>query len=53
MSRENLAIWRIECGKLAEQWIVQDNLGMLRQLGIVTNDEMADAAEPDVATPVP
>jgi steroid delta-isomerase-like uncharacterized protein len=53
MSRENLAIWQIECGKLAKQWIVQDNLGMLRQLGIVTNDEMADAGEPDVATPVP
>jgi predicted ester cyclase len=53
MSRENLAIWRIECGKLAEQWIVQDNLGMLRQLGVITQDEMADAAEPDVATPVP
>ncbi len=53
MSRENLAIWRIECGKLAEQWIVQDNLGMLRQLGVITDDEMADAAEPDVATPVP
>src|SRR3954470_17628248 len=48
MSRENLAIWRIECGKLAEQWIVQDNLGMLRQLGVITQDEMADAAEPDV-----
>ena len=53
MSRENLAIWRVECGKLAEQWIVQDNLGMLRQLGVITQDEMADAAEPDVATPVP
>jgi len=53
MSRENIAIWRIECGKLAEQWIVQDNLGMMRQLGIITEDEMADAAAPDVATPAP
>jgi predicted ester cyclase len=53
MSRENLAIWQIECGKLSEQWIVQDNLGMLRQLGIITQDEMSDSAEPDVATPVP
>ena len=51
MARENLAIWRVACGELAEQWIVQDNLGMLRQLGVVTDDELADAGTPTVATP--
>jgi steroid delta-isomerase-like uncharacterized protein len=53
MTRENIAIWRVACGKLAEQWIVQDNLGMLRQLGVVTDDEMGDIGPPTVATPVP
>jgi len=53
MTRENIAIWRVACGKLAEQWIVQDNLGMLRQLGVVTDDEMGDVGTPTVATPVP
>jgi predicted ester cyclase len=40
MARENIAIWRVACGKLSEQWIVQDNLGMLRQLGVITDVEM-------------
>jgi len=53
MERENVAIWRVACGKLSEQWIVQDNLGMLRQLGIITDDEMGDVGTPTVATPTP
>jgi steroid delta-isomerase-like uncharacterized protein len=53
MTRENIAIWRVACGELVEQWIVQDNLGMLRQLGVVTDDEMGDVGTPTVATPVP
>jgi steroid delta-isomerase-like uncharacterized protein len=53
MERENLAIWRVACGKLTEQWIVQDNLGMLRQLGVITDDEMGDIGTPTVATPTP
>jgi len=53
MTRENIAIWRVACGELAEQWIVQDNLGMLRQLGVVTDDEMGDVGTPTVATPMP
>ena len=53
MARENLAIWRVACGELVEQWIVQDNLGMLRQLGVITAEEMADADEPDMATSAP
>jgi predicted ester cyclase len=53
MERENIAIWRVACGKLTEQWIVQDNLGMLRQLGVITDDEMGDLGTPTVATPTP
>ena len=52
MARENIAIWRVECGELAEQWIVQDNLGMLRQLGVISDEALADA-EATTATPVP
>jgi steroid delta-isomerase-like uncharacterized protein len=49
-----MAMYRVACGKLAEQWIVLDYLSMLRELGIITNDELAtigSAAAP--ATPVP
>src|SRR5262249_9592728 len=53
MERQSLVVWRIACGKLAENWIVQDNLTMLRQLGIITDDELATAGTPTVATPVP
>ena len=53
MARESLVVWRVECGQLAENWIVQDNLTMLRQLGIITDDELATAGTPTVATPEP
>jgi predicted ester cyclase len=50
-----MLLYRVECGKLAEQWAVADYLSMLRQTGIITDDELAtlgstaDAA----ATPEP
>jgi predicted ester cyclase len=53
MARESLVVWRVICGELAENWIVQDNLTMLRQLGIITDDELATAGTPTVATPEP
>jgi predicted ester cyclase len=46
MERESLVVWRVACGQLAENWIVQDNLTMLRQLGIITDDELATAGTP-------
>ncbi len=54
-----MAFYRVECGKLAEQWIMFDYLSMMRQLGIVTDEELAtlgdatsgDAASADEATP--
>jgi steroid delta-isomerase-like uncharacterized protein len=53
MSRESIIIWRVECGLIAESWIVQDNLTMLRQLGIITDEELATVGTPTVATPTP
>jgi predicted ester cyclase len=46
MERESITIWRIECGQIAENWIVQDNLTMLQQLGVISDDELATAATP-------
>jgi len=53
MERESLVVWRIACGQLAENWIVQDNLTMLRQLGIISDEELTTAGTPTVATPAP
>jgi len=53
MERESVAIYRVACGQIVENWIVQDNLTMLRQLGIITDDELATVGTPTVATPVP
>jgi predicted ester cyclase len=53
MERESIIIYGVACGQLVENWIVQDNLTMLRQLGIITDEELADADTPTVATPVP
>jgi len=53
MQRESIVIYRVACGQIVENWIVQDNLTMLRQLGIITDDELADAGTPSVGTPVP
>ncbi len=53
MQRESIIIYGVACGRIVENWIVQDNLTMLRQLGIITDDELADAGTPTVATPAP
>ncbi len=53
MERESIIIYGVACGQIVENWIVQDNLTMLRQLGIITDEELADAGTPTVATPVP
>jgi predicted ester cyclase len=41
--------YRFECGKIVELWPVVDSLGRLRDLGIVTDDELHSAES--VATP--
>ena len=43
--------YRVECGQLQENWVAPDFLTQLRQLGIVTDDELADAGTPTVAAP--
>jgi predicted ester cyclase len=43
--------FRIECGKVAEVWPVSDRLGQLRDLGVITEDELRSAD--GVATPAP
>jgi predicted ester cyclase len=53
MAREVWVFARVECGKIAELWVLVDNLTMLRQLGIITDEELRDAGTPTVATPVP
>jgi predicted ester cyclase len=50
---ESVIIWRVACGKLAENWVVTDRLTEYRQLGIITDDELASVGTPTVATPVP
>ena len=43
--------YRLECGKIVELWPVVDSLGRLRDLGIVTEEELQSAV--DSATPTP
>ena len=43
--------FRIECGKVSEVWPVSDRLGHLRDLGVITEDELRSADA--VATPEP
>jgi predicted ester cyclase len=43
--------FRIECGKVSEVWPVSDRLGQLRDLVMITEEELRSAD--GVATPVP
>jgi predicted ester cyclase len=43
--------FRIECGKVSELWPVSDRLGHLRDLGVITEDELRSADA--MATPEP
>ncbi len=40
-----MAFYRVECGKLAEQWITFDYLSMMRQLDIITDNELASLGD--------
>jgi predicted ester cyclase len=53
MAREVWVFARVACGKVAEVWVLVDNLTMLRQLGIISDEELRDAGTPTVATPAP
>jgi predicted ester cyclase len=52
-AREVWVFHRVVCGRIAESWVLPDNLTLLRQLGIITDDELRTAGTPTVATPVP
>jgi predicted ester cyclase len=43
--------FRIACGKIAEMWPVSDNLGLLMDLGVITEEELQSAES--AATPTP
>jgi predicted SnoaL-like aldol condensation-catalyzing enzyme len=43
--------FRIECGKIAEQWVIQDTLGRLMDIGVITAEELQTAEV--AATPAP
>jgi steroid delta-isomerase-like uncharacterized protein len=53
MEREQQGFFRIACGRIAEDWVLPDNLTLVRQLGIITGEELRDAGTPTVATQVP
>lgn len=48
---EGISVLRIECARVAEFWNQTDALGLRRQLGIVSEDELADAEPAEIATP--
>jgi hypothetical protein len=43
--------FRIECGKISEVWPVSDRLGQLRDLGVITEEELQSVDA--MATPEP
>jgi steroid delta-isomerase-like uncharacterized protein len=50
---EGISVLRIACGRVAEVWNQTDALGLLHQLSIITDEEMADAEPSEAATPAP
>lgn len=45
VSQSNMALYRIEDGKIAERWLESDNLDFLQQLGVLPpSDELAREA---------
>jgi steroid delta-isomerase-like uncharacterized protein len=51
-----MAFYRVECGVLAEQWVMLDYLTMGRELGIISDEELQtieESAESVLATPEP
>jgi hypothetical protein len=48
---EGITVLRIACGRIVEVWNQTDGLGLLHQLGIISDEEMADAEPAAAATP--
>jgi steroid delta-isomerase-like uncharacterized protein len=41
-----ISVYRIEGGKIAESWTVEDEFGLMRQLGAVPEPEQSEEASP-------
>ncbi len=50
---EGISLLRIECGRVAEFWNQTDALGLREQLGIISEEELADAEPAESTTPTP
>jgi steroid delta-isomerase-like uncharacterized protein len=47
-----MEMMHITCGQISEAWMEADSLGLRRQVGIITEEELASVGPP-VATPAP
>jgi predicted ester cyclase len=41
-----ISLYRIEGGKIAELWNIEDKLGLLRQIGAILEPEQSEEASP-------
>jgi predicted ester cyclase len=41
-----ISVYRIEAGKIAESWNVEDELGLMRQIGAIPDPEQSEEASP-------
>jgi len=41
-----ISVYRIEAGKIAEEWTVEDELGLMRQIGAFPGPEQSEEASP-------
>jgi predicted ester cyclase len=41
-----ISVYRIEGGKIAESWNSEDQLGLMRQIGAVTDLDQSEEASP-------
>ena len=45
----SVSIVRIACGRFVEEWALFDDLTMMRQLGIISDEELTTAGNPDAS----
>ena len=41
-----ISVYRIEAGKIAESWNVEDQLGLMQQIGAIPEPEQSEEATP-------
>ena len=51
MQYTGISFYRIRCNQIAEIWALSDNLTLLRQIGSLSNGEIASISAPEVGTP--